>query len=117
MTYTKEQLAVLQKYDTQLRQALTSRWTRNPGATALREIHGAYTTATGSRVRLNTSCGVCILNLLRLAAKPYVADIEELDTQRAIAEAEAEDARRAEEAVAEKPKPKAKKKAPAKKKA
>jgi hypothetical protein len=115
MTYTKEQLAVLQKYDTQLRQALTSRWTRNPGATALREIHGAYTTATGSRVRLNTSCAVCILNLLRLAAKPYVADIEELDTQRAIAEAEAEDARRAEEALKAEAKPK-KKAAPKKKK-
>ena len=104
MKLTKEQLEALAPYEQHFETAVRSRWARYPGTDAMRLIHRIYCDVTGAKIRLNTSCGVCRLNLLRGLGKIYFEDKAELE-----AAAAAEAAKAAEAPVEEAPKPKAKK--------
>lgn len=77
MHFTKEQFKVLEQFEKHFKTAVSSNWSRNPGAAGLQVIHSIFTTATGEKIRLNVSCGQCILNLIRDCGKLYFKDKEE----------------------------------------
>ena len=78
MTFTKDQLETLSRYEQYFHTATKANYTRNPGRTALAEIHQIYTSATGSRIRLNTGCGQCIFSLVKSCAVAYYKDKDAL---------------------------------------
>lgn len=74
MKLTEQQFKTLADYEPYFDTAVRSSWARHPGQTALKEIHGIYTAATGDRRRLNGSCQSCILHLLQDCGRLYFAD-------------------------------------------
>lgn len=74
MTFTEEQFQTLAKYEDYFRTAVEAAWCRYPGRAALETIHTILRDATGDRRRLNASCGVCTLNLVRDAGRLWFAD-------------------------------------------
>lgn len=109
---TEEQFQFLARYEDNLRTAMTRKWARHPGVTAVKTIYNLLTELTGPRPRLNAMCQSCTLATLADAGKLYFAEKERR-------EAEAKKAAEAARQEAEKPaetaaKPKAKK-TPAKK--
>ena len=74
MTFNEEQFQTLAKYEDYFRTAVEAAWCRYPGHAALTTVHAILKDATGDRRRLNTSCGVCTLNLMRDAGRLYFAD-------------------------------------------
>ena len=79
MTFTKEQMEVLAKYEPYFFTATKANYTRNPGRVALQEMHGIFKSATNSAIRLNTGCGHCIYSLVKAVAVAYYKDKEELE--------------------------------------
>ena len=90
MTFTKEQMEELAKYEPYFFTATKANYTRNPGRVALQEMHGIFKSATNSAIRLNTGCGHCIYSLVKAVAVAYYKDKEELETL-AAKEVKAED--------------------------
>lgn len=78
MRLTKDQYAKVKEYERFLESAVVSRWSRNPGAAALKILHEVHGEVTGIKARLNTSCPSCILRLLTELGNIYFADKEEL---------------------------------------
>lgn len=78
MTYTSTQLDALRPYEGYFRTAIDGSWCRYPGSAALRIIHQAFTSATGDRRRLVSSCSVCVLHLIQDAGRLYFADLAEI---------------------------------------
>ncbi len=79
MTFTKEQMEALAKYEPYFHTATKANYTRNPGRVALQEMHGIFKSATNSAIRLNTGCGHCIYSLVKAVAVAYYKDKEELE--------------------------------------
>ena len=79
MTFTKEQMEELAKYEPYFFTATKANYTRNPGRVALQEMHGIFKSATNSAIRLNTGCGHCIYSLVKAVAVAYYKDKAELD--------------------------------------
>ena len=77
MTFNEEQFATLAKYESYFTDAVRASWCRYPGHAALVTVHTILKDATGDRRRLNTSCGVCTLNLMRDTGRLYFKDKEE----------------------------------------
>ena len=90
MTFTKEQVEALAKYEPYFFTATKANYTRNPGRVALQEMHGIFKSATNSAIRLNTGCGHCIYSLVKAVAVAYYKDKEELEAL-AAKEVKAED--------------------------
>ena len=78
MTFSKEEMEILSKYEQYFHTATKANYTRNPGRTALQEMHRIFKSATGSAIGLNTGCGHCIYNLVKAVAVAYYKDKEEL---------------------------------------
>ena len=78
MTFTKEQVEALAKYEPYFFTATKANYTRNPGRVALQEMHSIFKSATGSAIRLNTGCGHCIYSLVKAVAVAYYKDKEEM---------------------------------------
>lgn len=79
MTFSKDEMEVLAKYEPYFFTATKANYTRNPGRVALQEMHGIFKSATGSAIRLNTGCGHCIYSLVKAVAVAYYKDKEELE--------------------------------------
>lgn len=77
MTFNEEQFATLAKYESYFTDAVRASWCRYPGHAALVTVHTILKDATGDRRRLNTSCGVCTLNLMRDTGRLYFKDKED----------------------------------------
>ena len=90
MTFTKEQMEALAKYEPYFFTATKANYTRNPGRVALQEMHGIFKSATNSAIRLNTGCGHCIYSLVKAVAVAYYKDKAELEAL-AAKEVKAED--------------------------
>ena len=90
MTFTKDQMEALAKYEPYFFTATKANYTRNPGMVALQEMHGIFKSATNSAIRLNTGCGHCIYSLVKAVAVAYYKDKEELEAL-AAKEVKAED--------------------------
>lgn len=73
MKFNDEQFNALSKYESHFEKAVKAAWCPYPGHAALEEVH-AILKATGDQRRLNTSCGVCTLNLMRDAGRLYFKD-------------------------------------------
>ena len=78
MTFSKEEMEILSKYEQYFHTATKANYTRNPGRTALQEMHSIFKSATNSAIRLNTGCGHCIYSLVKAVAVAYYKDKEEL---------------------------------------
>ena len=65
MELSKEQLNALAPYESYLRTAVKSNWSRYPGRDALQEMHRILEEVTGRTRQLNVNCQSCVLNLLR----------------------------------------------------
>lgn len=76
MTFNDEQFQTLSKYESYFTDAVRASWCRYPGHAALVTVHTILKDATGDRRRLNTSCGVCTLNLMRDTGRLYFKDKE-----------------------------------------
>lgn len=79
MTFSKEEMEILSKYEQYFHTATKANYTRNPGRVALQEMHGIFKSATGSAIRLNTGCGHCIYSLVKAVAVAYYKDKDELE--------------------------------------
>ena len=79
MTFTKDQMEVLAKYEPYFHTATKANYTRNPGRAGLTEMHRIFKSATGSAMSLNTGCGHCIYNLVKAVGVAYYKDKAELD--------------------------------------
>lgn len=79
MTFTKEEMEILSKYEQYFHTATKANYTRNPGRVALQEMHGIFKSATGSAIRLNTGCGHCIYSLVKAVAVAYYKDKAEME--------------------------------------
>ena len=79
MTFSKEEMEILSKYEQYFHTATKANYTRNPGRVALQEMHQIFISATGSALRLNTGCGHCIYNLVKAVAVAYYNDKAEMD--------------------------------------
>ena len=79
MTFSKDEMEVLAKYEPYFFTATKANYTRNPGRVALQEMHGIFKSATGSAIRLNTGCGHCIYSLVKSVAVAYYKDKAELE--------------------------------------
>ena len=65
MELSKEQLDALAPYESFMRTAVKSNWSRYPGRDALQEMHRILEEVTGRTRTLNVNCQSCVLNLLR----------------------------------------------------
>ena len=65
MELSKEQLDALAPYESYMRTAVKSNWSRYPGRVALQEMHRIVEEVTGRTRPLNVNCQSCVLNLLR----------------------------------------------------
>ena len=81
MTFSKDEMEVLAKYEPYFYTATKANYTRNPGRVALQEMHGIFKSATNSAIRLNTGCGHCIYSLVKAVAVAYYKDKEELEKE------------------------------------
>ena len=79
MTFTKEEMEILSKYEQYFHTATKANYTRNPGRVALQEMHGIFKSATNSAIRLNTGCGHCIYSLVKAVAVAYYKDKAEYE--------------------------------------
>ena len=79
MTFSKEEMEILSKYEQYFHTATKANYTRNPGRTALQEMHRIFKSATGSALGLNTGCGHCIYNLVKAVAVAYYKDKAEME--------------------------------------
>lgn len=101
-----ERLAAYEKY---MKTAIDSSYPRSPGPRGLREIHAVLREVDPQTPTLNTTCGTCILRLLKKAGRLY------FDRKAADEKERAEAVAATMEAAAPKPAPNpAPKKAPAK---
>lgn len=101
-----ERLAAYEKY---MKTAIDSSYPRSPGPRGLREIHAVLREVDPQTPTLNTTCGTCILRLLKKAGRLY------FDRKAADEKERAEAVAATLEAAAPKPAPKpAPKKTPAK---
>ena len=90
MTFSKEEMEILSKYEQYFHTATKANYTRNPGRVALQEMHSIFKSATNSAIRLNTGCGHCIYSLVKAVAVAYYKDKKELEAL-ATKEVKAED--------------------------
>ena len=79
MTFSKDEMEILAKYEPYFFTATKANYTRNPGRVALQEMHGIFKSATNSAIRINTGCGHCIYSLVKAVAVAYYKDKEELE--------------------------------------
>ena len=79
MTFSKEEMEILSKYEQYFHTATKANYTRNPGRAALQEMHRIFKSATGSAIGLNTGCGHCIYNLVKAVAVAYYKDKAEME--------------------------------------
>lgn len=63
-----ERLAAYEKY---MKTAIDSSYPRSPGTRGLREIHAVLREVEPQTPTLNTTCGTCILRLLKKAGRLY----------------------------------------------
>ena len=80
---TEEQFNFLARYEDNLRTAMTRKWARHPGVTAVKTIYNLLTELTGPRPRLNTMCQSCVLATLADAGKLYFAEKERREKEAA----------------------------------
>lgn len=77
MKLTQEQFEALSAYEPYFNTAVNGNWARHPGQAALQVIHNIYESVSGIHARLNGSCQVCILNLLRDCGQIFFQDKQE----------------------------------------
>lgn len=77
---TDNQLARLTAYEQYFATALRSNYPRSPGPRALREIHAVLCEVDPTTPVLNTTCGTCILRVLKKAGRLYF-DRKEADAK------------------------------------
>ena len=73
---TDEQFAALSAYEHNYETALKANYSRYPGLTAIDTMFRIYRELTGSRIFLNRTCSVCVLNLVKNVGKLYFAEKE-----------------------------------------
>lgn len=88
---TEEQFNTLAQYEGNFETALKANYSRYPGQEGVTTMFNIYRDLTHTRMNLNRSCSVCILNLVKSLGKLYFAE----KTRRE------EEARKAEEAKME----------------
>lgn len=86
MQMTDEQFAALAPYEQNFETALKVNYSRYPGMAAIDMMFRIYRDLTKSRININRSCSVCVLNLVKNVGKLYFAEKERRE-QLAIAEA------------------------------
>lgn len=73
MAIRDAEMKALKPYEKNFTTAIRSGWASYPGGAALDMMHAIVSRETGSRARLNKSCGACVLGLLRDVGKLYFA--------------------------------------------
>ena len=73
---TDEQFAALAPFEKNYESALKANYTRYPGMTAIDTMFRTYRELTNSRININRSCSVCVLNLVKNVGKLYFAEKE-----------------------------------------
>lgn len=71
---TPEQLALLAPYESNMRTAVRSDWTRGITSAGLSTMAAIREAVTGVRQSLNRSCPFCLLELVRTVGRWYFAD-------------------------------------------
>ena len=76
MTFTKEQMETLSRYEQYFHTAVKANYCRYPGKDILTTIHGILSSATNTKRELNTGCQHCVFVLVRDCGRIYFADKE-----------------------------------------
>ena len=85
MQLTDEQFATLAPYEAHFTTALRSSYPRSPGRLALKTIHSILRELEPTTPALNTTCGTCILRVLKKAGTLYFEKKERDAAQDALA--------------------------------
>lgn len=81
MQLTQEEIAIVSKWEMNLRTAVRSKYLRHVGRTAIETMVPIYERATGHRVRVNSNCGACVLDFLQRMGAIYFADLASKNAQ------------------------------------
>ena len=79
MKLTKEEFAIVSKWEMNILTAVRSKYLRNVGRSALDVLVPIYERATGTRRRVNSNCAACILEFLQRLGAIYFSDKAELE--------------------------------------
>lgn len=79
MTFNKEQLEALSKYEPHFKTAIEADWSRYPSKEGIDTIHSIFTETTGDKRAINYNCSSCILSLLKDCGRIYFADKAEAE--------------------------------------
>lgn len=71
---TDEQYNALAPFEPNFKTALEVNYSRYPGAAAIDTMFNIHRALTNSRLSLNRSCSVCILNLVKSVGRLYFAE-------------------------------------------
>lgn len=83
MTFTKEQLDTLSKWEDHFHTAINADWARNPGRIGMDELYDTLHAATGDNRSRNYNCQSCILHLLQDVGRIYYKDKAEIEALKA----------------------------------
>ena len=108
MQLTDEQFATLAPYEAHFTTALRSSYPRSPGRLALKTIHAILRELEPTTPALNTTCGTCILRVLKKAGTLYFEKKERDAAQDALAVLATKEAAAGKPKPAPKPAPKPK---------
>lgn len=86
MTFTKEQLLTLSRWEYNFHCAVYADWSPNPGEANARLIHQIYKSATGDSRRVCYNCQHSLLSLIRDCGTLYFKDKAELASKKAVVE-------------------------------
>lgn len=79
MKLTQEEIAIVSKWEMNLRTAVRSKYLRHVGRMAIETMVPIYERATGYHIRVNSNCGACVLDFLQRIGTIYFADLEEME--------------------------------------
>lgn len=79
MKLTQNELEIVGRWEKNLRTAIRAKYLRHVGRAAIETMVPIYERATGHRVRVNSSCGACVLDFLQRMGAIYFADLEEME--------------------------------------
>ena len=74
MTFTEDQFRTLSAFESYFYTAVKANYSRHPGQAGLELIHSIFTSATGDKRRLNSSCQQCVYNLIKDCGDLYFKD-------------------------------------------
>jgi len=79
--YTQDELAILAKYEDNIRRAVYSDWCKAMSRSEVEDIYKAHVAATEWNTRLHHGCSACLYTLLNAVGRKYYDQINRQDAK------------------------------------